>query len=164
MVGLNFDRALEIGLGAIEIAVVEEHLAEEERELVVVAVETEGFLEMLDAALGIESVERRLGIGDQDEKALALLAAEQRDHAVLALDEALLLFESEHLLAHLRFPQLDHLVGGEHVLLLEQFLDREKTGLIDEDGALVLLHGVYERADGFRGTLDDLLDSGHALE
>ena len=42
---------------------------------------------------------------------VALLAAEQREHPVFPLDKALFLFQSEHLLAHLRFPQLDELVG-----------------------------------------------------
>ena len=43
-----------VGECAIEIAVVEEHLAEEEGELVVVAVELERFLEHLHPAIGIE--------------------------------------------------------------------------------------------------------------
>src|SRR6185436_849474 len=107
MVRLHFERALEIRLRAVEIAVVEEHLAEEERELVVVAVEAERLLEMLHPAIGVEPVERRLGIGDEQQESLALLAAEQRDHPVLPLGESLLFLEREHLLAHLRFPQLD---------------------------------------------------------
>src|SRR6476620_576274 len=99
MIGLHFERALEVLLGAIEIAVVEEKLAEEEGELVVVAVELERFFERLHAAIGIERIDRRFRFLQQLHEALALVAAEERRDAVLALREALLLFESEHLLA-----------------------------------------------------------------
>ena len=98
------------------------------------------------------------------QEALAPLAAEERHDPVFALGEALLLFESEHLLAHLRFPQLDQLVGGDDVLPLEQFLDGEQAGLIDEDGALVFLHGIDDAADRLGAALDDLLEAGDALE
>src|SRR5207237_394055 len=116
-----------------EIAVVEEHLAEEERELVVVAVELECFFERLDAAIGIERIDRCFRVREELQEAIALLAAEQRHDPIFALGEALLLFESEHLLAHLRFPELDELVGGNDVLLFEELFYGEQTGLIDED-------------------------------
>ena len=164
VIGLHFQRALEIRLGAIEIAVVEEHLAEEERELVVVAIELERFFERLDPALGIERVDRRFGVGDQLEEAIALVAAEERHDAVLALGEPLLLFERQHLVAHLRFPELDELVGGDDVLLFEELFDGEEAGLVDEDRALVLLDGVDDRAEGFGGALHDLFEGGDALE
>src|SRR4051794_22421156 len=164
MIGLHFERALEVVLGAIEIAVVEEHLAEEERELVIVAIEFEGFFERLNAAIRIERINGRLSLGEQLQEALAPLAAEERHDPVFALGEALLLFESEHLLAHLRFPELDQLVGGDDVLALEQFFDGEQSRLIDEDGALVLLNGIDDAADGLGAALDDLFETGDALE
>ncbi len=95
---------------------------------------------------------------------IALLSTEKRHDAVLALHEALLLFQSEHLLAHLRFPQLDKLIGGNNVLFLEEFFDREQAGLIDENRALVLLNGFHNRAHRFRGALDDLFQAADALE
>src|SRR6185436_6325412 len=101
MIGLHFERALEIRLRTIEIAVVEKHFAEEERELVVVAVELERFFEVLHPAIGIECVDGGFRFREQLKEALPLLAAEERHDAVFALGEALLLFESEHLLAHL---------------------------------------------------------------
>ena len=97
-------------------------------------------------------------------ESVALFAAEQRQDAVLALREPLLLFESEHLLAHLRFPQLHQLIAGDDVLFLQQFFRGEKSGLIDEDGALVFLHRLRDRAERFRGALDDLFQAGHALQ
>ena len=125
VIGLHFERALEVMLGAIEIAVVEEDFAEEEAQLVVVAVELECFLERLDAALRIEGVDRRLGIRQILTEAIALLAAKERNDPVLPLHEALLLFQREHLLAHLRFPQLDQLVRGNDVLFLQELFDGE---------------------------------------
>jgi hypothetical protein len=71
---------------------------------------------------------------------------------------------SRFLLAHLRFPQLHDLVGREHVLLLEQLLHGEQSGLVDENRPLVLLHGVDQRPDRLGRALDDLLDRGDALE
>src|SRR5439155_16432114 len=47
VVRLNFERPLEVVLGAVEVSVVEEHLAEEERQLVIVAVEAEALLQRL---------------------------------------------------------------------------------------------------------------------
>src|SRR5205823_9305131 len=132
--------------GAVEIAVVEEHLAEEERELVVVAIELESFLERLHAAIGIEGVECPFRFLHVLDESIALVAAEERHDAVAPLVEALLLLEREHLLAHLRFPQLDQLVGRDEVLLLQQLLGGEESRLIDEDGALVLADGIDERA------------------
>src|SRR4051794_5108557 len=164
MIGLHFERAFEVMLGAIEIAVVEKHLAEEERELVIVAIKFEGFFERLDAAIGIERIDGRLSLGEELQESLAPLAAEERHDPVFALGEALLLFESEHLLAHLRFPKFDELVGGDDVLALEQFLDGEQSGLIDEDGALVFLHGIDDAADRLCAALDDLFETGDALE
>ena len=114
--------------------------------------------------IGIERVERSLGFLHVDREAVAFLAAEERDHAIATLVEALLLFESEHLLAHLRFPQLDDFLGGEDVLLFEDFLYGEKTGLIDEDRALVLLHRVDDRAKRLRRPLDDFFQRRDALE
>src|SRR5438128_12620144 len=99
MIGLHFERALEVRLRAIEIAVVEEHLAEENRELVIVAVEAEGLFERLHAAIGIERVDRRFRISQELQEAVAFVAAEQRHDAILALGESLLLLQSEHLLA-----------------------------------------------------------------
>src|SRR5205823_9875888 len=137
VVGLNLQGPFEVVLGAVDVSVVEEHLAQEEGELVVLAVELEAFLERLHAALGVERVEGRGGLADVLEESLALVAlAEERDHAVAALVEALLLLQREHLLAHLRFPQLDELVRGDEVLLLQQLLHREEAGLVDEVGAL----------------------------
>src|SRR5262249_53413532 len=133
MIRLDFERALQVVLGAIEIAVVEEHLAEEEAQLVVVAVELERLLQRLDAPLRIERVDRRLRVGEQLLEPIAFLPAEERNDPILPLHEALFLFQSEHLLAHLRFPQLDELVGGDDVLFLEQLFDRQEAGLIDED-------------------------------
>src|SRR5438876_688038 len=90
VIGLHFERALEVVLGAIEIAIIEEDFAEEEAQLVVVAVELERFFERLDAALGIERIDRRFGIGEQLAEAIALLSAEERDDPILPLHEALL--------------------------------------------------------------------------
>ena len=116
------------------------------------------------AGIGLECVDGRLGLGQQLQEALALLAAEERGDAVFALDEALLLFQRKHLLAHLRFPQLDQLVGGDDVLLLQQLLGGEQPGLVDEDGALVLLYGIDDAAQSLGGALDDLFQRGNALE
>jgi hypothetical protein len=91
-------------------------------------------------------------------------SAEERDHAVLPLREALLLLQGQHLLAHLRFPQLDQLVAGDDVFLLQQLLDRQQTGLVDEDGPLVLLDRVDDAAQALRRPLDDLFETGNALE
>src|SRR5687767_10836177 len=101
MIWLNFERAFEIGLGAVEIAVVEKGFAEEKRELVIVAIESEGLFESFQAAIGIECVDGRFGLDDESDETVALLAPEQRHDAIAPLREALLLFESEHLLAHL---------------------------------------------------------------
>src|SRR5205085_590537 len=160
----HFQRPLEVRLGAIEIAVVEEHLAEEEGELVVVAIELESLFERAHAAIGIECVEGAVGFADVLLEPLALVASEKRDDAVAALVEALLLFEREHLLAHLRFPQLDQLVGGDEVLLLQELFRGEEPGLVDEDGALMLADGVDQRTNGLGGTLDDLFERGNALQ
>jgi len=151
-------------LGAIEIAIVEEHLAEEEGQLVIVAIELECFFERSDAAIGIERIDGRFSLGQQLQEAFAPLAAEERHDPVFALGESLLLFQREHLLAHLRFPQLDQLVGGDDVLPLQQLFDREQTGLVDEDGALVFLDGVDDAAKSLRAALDDFLEAGDALE
>ncbi len=164
MIGLHFERALEIVLGAIEIAVVEEHLAEEKRELVVVAVEFERFFERLDAAVRIEGIDGRFGLGKELQEALAPLAAEERHDPVFALGEALLLLECEHLLAHLRFPKLDQLVGGDDVLPFQKLFHGKETGLVDEDGPLVFLHGIDDAANRLGAAFDDLLETGDPLE
>src|SRR5205085_1773342 len=95
---------------------------------------------------------------------IALLATEQRNDTILTLHEALFLFQSEHLLAHLRFPQLDEFVGGNDVLLFEQLFDREQAGLIDEDCALMLLYRFDDRPQGLRRALDDFFEAADALE
>ena len=97
-------------------------------------------------------------------ESLALVPSEKRDDAVAALVEALLLFEREHLLAHLRFPQLDQLVRRDEVLLFKELLGGEEAGLVDEDGALVLADRVDERTNGLGGALDDLFERGDALQ
>src|SRR5207245_808709 len=127
VIGLHFQRALEIVLRAIEIAVVEEDLAEEEAQLVVVTIEAERFFERLDAPVGIERIDRGFGIRQKLTEAIALVSAEQRNDAVLPLHETLFLLEGEHLLAHLRFPQLDQLVGRDDVFLFEDLFRRKQT-------------------------------------
>src|SRR5207247_517097 len=84
MIGLHVERALEVVLGAVEITVVEEHLAEKERELVVVAIELECLLQRLDSTIGLEGVDGRLRLAEKLQESLALLAAEKRRDTVLA--------------------------------------------------------------------------------
>src|SRR5262249_26597687 len=98
VIGEYVEGALEVVLGPVEVAIVEEHLAEEKRQLVVVAVQLERFFQRLDPAVGLEGVDGRLGLGQQLQEALALVASEERGDAVLPLDEALLLFQRQHLL------------------------------------------------------------------
>ena len=57
MIGLHLEGALQVVFGAIEVAVIEEHLAEEEAQLVVVAIELERFLQGFDAAVRIERID-----------------------------------------------------------------------------------------------------------
>ena len=123
MIGLHFERALEVVLRAIEIAVVEKNFAKEKAQFVIVAIEFERLFQSLDASIRIERIDGRFGIGEQLAEAIALLSAKERNDSILPLHEALLFFESEHLLAHLRFPELDELICGNDVLLFEELLD-----------------------------------------
>ncbi len=91
-------------------------------------------------------------------------SAEERQHPILPLDETLLLFEGQHLLAHLRFPELDQLVAGDDVLLFENFFCRQQSGLIHEDRALVFVNGFHDRAKRFGRSLYDFFEAGHAFE
>ncbi len=50
------------------------------------------------------------------------------------------------------------------MLLLQQLLDRQQAGLVDENGPLVLLHRVDDAAQALRRPLDDLFEAGDALE
>src|SRR5207249_3595038 len=56
------------------------------------------------------------------------------------------------------------LFGGNEMLLLQELFDGQQTSLVDENGPLVLLDRVDQRAQRFGRTLDDLLESGNALE
>ncbi len=114
------ENALEEAEGRRGLPLVEIGLAQEVRQLVVVAVELERRLESPESALDVESEEGVLRILDELAEELALLALEESRDPLLQVPEALTLLERQELVLHLPLPALRPLRVVDQLLLLEQ--------------------------------------------
>ena len=164
VIGLHLEGPLQIVLGPVEVSIVKERLAEEKTQLVIVAVELECLFERLHAAVGLEGVDGRLGLLQEVVEALLFFSAKERDDPVLPLREALLLLQGQHLLAHLRFPEVDQLLAGNDVLFPQKLVERKQPCLVHEDGSLVLVDGLADGSQSLGRPLHDLFERRHALE
>ena len=139
VIGLGLQHSPEVRQGDAGLPLVEVGLTEEVVELVIVAVQPVGRLQSLQRRLDIEAVESVFRILEELVEQISPTTPVEGRDAVPQSDEAFSLLQRQHLVVHLRLPELTPLLAGDQTPVFEDLAQRRQARLIDQDAALLLV-------------------------
>src|SRR6185503_426701 len=138
---------------ARQLAGVEEALAEQVHQLVVVAVEARRAFQRFDGALELEGGERLARLLEEAQELLLTRAVVEGEDALADALEAVALLERQQALVAATAPQQLPLLASHQLLALEQLAHGGETRLGHGQVLFLLLHHADQVLDGLRRAL-----------